>query len=71
MGVPRADLDGFEALEAGLEEAVADLAPGLVAEGLAQGQPDAVGDPLLGAVPELLGPVLGVQLLDQEHPARR
>lgn len=43
MGVPRAQLDRLEALETLALEAVADLLPGLVAEGISQRHPEEIG----------------------------
>jgi len=71
VGIPRADLDRFTAREAGGMQAAPDLLPGLVAEGLAEGEPDAIDEPLLGAVPGGLEPVSGILLLEQQHAPGR
>jgi hypothetical protein len=68
--VPAADGQRFKALEADAGETLPDLLPGLVGEGVAEGHAEEVRDLLLGAVPERLRAVLGIDLLEEEDASR-
>ena len=66
MGVAGPQLDGFEAFEAQAFQPPAHLVARLVAEGVPQGHPEEIGDPLLRAVPGPLQAVLGIDYYYEE-----